>query len=58
MMDQYVTFDDLLKICSILLNLASLIFYIYYNHKNSNTDPQKAEKKKKKPPLSDQTCGG
>ena len=33
MMDQYVTFDDLLKICSILLNLASLIFYIYYNHK-------------------------
>ena len=26
MMDQYVTFDDLLKICSILLNLASLIF--------------------------------
>ena len=38
MMDQYVTFDDLLKICSILLNLASLIFYIYYNHKNSNAD--------------------
>ena len=35
MMDQYVTFDDLLKICSILLNLASLIFYIYYNEKNS-----------------------
>ena len=32
MMDQYVTFDDLLKICSILLNLASLIFYIYYNN--------------------------
>ena len=38
MMDQYVTFDDLLKICSILLNLASLILYIYYNHKNSNAD--------------------
>ena len=38
MMDQYVTFDDLLKICSILLNLASLIFYIYYNHKIVNAD--------------------
>ena len=47
MMDQYVTFDDLLKICSILLNLASLIFYIYYNHKNSNADHRKDENKKK-----------
>ena len=43
MMDQYVTFDDLLKICSILLNLASLIFYIYYNHKNSNADHRNDE---------------
>ena len=38
MMAQYVTFDDLLKICSILLNHASLIFRRYYNHKNSNAD--------------------
>ena len=45
MMDQYVTFDDLLKICSILLNLASLIFYIYYNHKNSNADHRNDENK-------------
>ena len=36
MMDQYVTFGDLLKICSVLLSLANLIVYIYYNHKNSN----------------------
>ena len=47
MMDQYVAFDDLLKICSILLNLASLIFYIYYNHKNSNADHRNDENKKK-----------
>ena len=47
MMDQYVTFDDLLKICSILLNLASLIFYIYYNHKNSNADVACHAKRKK-----------
>ena len=45
MMDQYVTFDDLLKICSILLNLASLIFYIYYNHKNSNENHHGKKKK-------------
>ena len=51
MMDQYVTFDDLLKICSILLNLASLIFYIYYNHKNSNADHRNDENKKKYPPI-------
>ena len=30
MMDQFVTFGDLLKIGSILLELASLVFYIYY----------------------------
>ena len=36
MMDQYVTFGDLLKIGSVLLDLVSVILYIYYNHKNSN----------------------
>ena len=36
MMDQYVTFGDLLKIGSFLLDLISVILYIYYNHKNSN----------------------
>ena len=45
MMDQYVTFGDLLKICSVLLSLANLIFYIYYNHKHSNQHHH--EKKKK-----------
>ena len=29
MMDQYVTFGDLLKICSVLLSLANLIVYIF-----------------------------
>ena len=33
MMDQYVTFGDLLKIGSFLLDLISVILYIYYNHK-------------------------
>jgi hypothetical protein len=45
MMDQYVTFGDLLKICSVLLSLANLIAYIYYNHKHSNQHHH--EKKKK-----------
>ena len=35
MMDQYITLGDLLKIGSILLDLATLILYIYYNEKNS-----------------------
>ena len=48
MMDQYVTFGDLLKICSVLLSLANLIAYIYYNHKHSNQHHH--EKKKKQPP--------
>ena len=32
MMDQYVTFGDLLKIGSFLLDLISVILYIYYNN--------------------------
>ena len=35
MMDQYITLGDLLKIGSFLLDLATLILYIYYNEKNS-----------------------
>ena len=35
MMDQYVTFGDLLKIGSFLLDCISVILYIYYNEKNS-----------------------
>ena len=45
MMDQYVTFVDLLKICSVLLSLANLIVYIYYNHKNSNQNHHGKKKK-------------
>ena len=33
MMDQYITLGDLLKIGSFLLDLATLILYIYYNQK-------------------------
>ena len=47
MMDQYITLGDLLKICSVLLSLANLIVYIYYNHKNSNADHRNDENKKK-----------
>ena len=43
MMDQYVTFGDLLKICSVLLSLANLIAYIYHKHSNQHHH----EKKKK-----------
>ena len=35
MMDQYITLGDLLKIGSFLLDLATLILYIYYIEKNS-----------------------
>ena len=52
MMDQFVTFGDLLKIGSILLELASLVFYIYYNHKHSNKNHRDENKKQKYPPLS------
>ena len=45
MMDQYVTFGDLLKICSVLLDLISVILYIYYNHKNSNSNHYSKKKK-------------
>ena len=45
MMDQYVTFGDLLKICSVLLSLANLIVYIYYNHTNSNQNHHGKKKK-------------
>ena len=47
MMDQFVTFGDLLKIGSILLELASLVFYIYYNHKHSNENHRDENKKQK-----------
>ena len=46
MMDQFVTFGDLLKIGSILLELASLV-YIYYNHKHSNENHRDENKKQK-----------
>ena len=36
MMDSVVTFGDLLKLGSFLLELATFIAYIYYNHKNNN----------------------
>ena len=45
MMDQYVTFGDLLKIGSVLLDLISVILYIYYNHKNSNQNHHGKKKK-------------
>ena len=45
MMDQYVTFGDLLKIGSFLLDLISVILYIYYNHKNSNQNHHGKKKK-------------
>ena len=45
MMDQYVTFGDLLKIGSVLLDLVSVILYIYYNHKNSNQNHHGKKKK-------------
>ena len=47
MMDQFVTFGDLLKIGSILLELASLVFYIYYNLKHSNENHRDENKKQK-----------
>ena len=47
MMDQFVTFGDLLKIGSILLELVSLVFYIYYNHKHSNENHRDENKKQK-----------
>ena len=49
MMDQYITLGDLLKIGSFLLDLTSVILYIYYNQKNSKKHHHK--KKKKSPPL-------
>ncbi len=36
-----------LKIGSILLELASLVFYIYYNHKHSNENHRDENKKQK-----------
>ena len=45
MMDQYVTFGDLLKIGSFLLDCISVILYIYYNHKNSNQNHHGKKKK-------------
>ena len=45
MMDQYITLGDLLKIGSFLLDLISVILYIYYNQKNSKKYHQKKKKK-------------
>ena len=45
MMDQYITLGDLLKIGSFLLDLTSVILYIYYNHKNSNSNHHSKKKK-------------
>ena len=45
MMDQYITLGDLLKISSFLLDLISVILYIYYNHKNSNSNHHGKKKK-------------
>ena len=45
MMDQYITLGDLLKIGSFLLDLISVILYIYYNHKNSNSNHHSRKKK-------------
>ena len=45
MMDQYITLGDLLKIGSFLLDLATLILYIYYNQKNSKKHHHKKKKK-------------
>ena len=45
MMDQYITLGDLLRIGSFLLDLISVILYIYYNHKNSNQNHHGKKKK-------------
>ncbi len=45
MMNQYVTLGDLLEIGGILLNLATFIAYIYYNHKNSKHEDHQESKK-------------
>ena len=45
MMDQYITLGDLLKIGSFLLDLTSVILYIYYNQKNSKKHNHKKKKK-------------
>ena len=45
MMDQFVTFGDLLELGGFLLSLATLILYIYYNHKNSNDNHHDKKKK-------------
>ena len=42
MMDQYITLGDLLKIGSFLLDLTSVILYIYYNQKNSKKHHHKS----------------
>ena len=45
MMDQFVTFGDLLELGGFLLSLATLVLYIYYNHKNSNDNHHDKKKK-------------
>ena len=45
MMDQYITLGDLLKIGNFLLDLISVILYIYYNQKNSKKHHHKKKKK-------------
>ena len=44
MMEQFVTFGDLMQLGEALISLATLIVLVYYNHKNSKH--QSEEKKK------------
>ena len=44
MMEQFVTFGDLMQLGEALISLATLIVLVYYNHKNSK---HQSEKKKK-----------
>ena len=45
MMDHCITLGDLLKLGSFLLDLTSVILYIYYNQKNSKKHHHKKKKK-------------
>ena len=45
MMDHFITLGDLLKLGSFLLDLTSVILYIYYNQKNSKKHHHKKKTK-------------
>ena len=47
MMDHFITLGDLLKLGSFLLDLTSVILYIYYNQRNSKKHHQKIKRKKR-----------